>query len=59
MWEGAVLALYDLGTKANVSELLQHSFIKAIAIAKGRKDNLRQTIWTTLQERTIEESTTV
>lgn len=58
-WEGAVLALYDLGEKANVSELLEHPFIEAIAIAKGRKDNLRQTIWTTLQERTVEESTTV
>lgn len=58
-WEGAVLVLYDLGEKANVSELLEHPFIDAIAIAKGRKDNLRQTIWTTLNERTIEESTTV
>lgn len=58
-WEGAVLALYDLGEKATVSQLLEHPFIDAIAVAKGRKDNLRQTIWTTLQERTIDESTTV
>jgi len=58
-WEGAVLALLDLGGKANVSQLLAHPFIDAIATVKGRKDNLRQTIWTTLQERTVDESTTV
>ncbi|SFH23819.1 5-methylcytosine-specific restriction enzyme B [Nitrosospira sp. Nsp14] len=58
-WEGAVLALVVLGGKANVSQLLEHPFIDAIAITKGRKDNLRQTIWTTLQERTVDESTTV
>ena len=58
-WQGVVLALVDFGGKANVSQLLGHPFIDAIAIAKGRKDSLRQTIWTTLQERTIGESTTV
>lgn len=58
-WQAAVLALIDLGGKANVSQLLEHPFISALATAKGRKDNLRQTIWTTLQERTIDESTTV
>ena len=58
-WEAAVLALVDLGGKANVSQLLAHPFIDALATAKGRKDNLRQTIWTTLQERTVDESTTV
>lgn len=58
-WEAAVLALVDLGGKANVSQLLEHPFIDGLATAKGRKDNLRQTIWTTLQERTVDESTTV
>lgn len=58
-WEATVLALVDLGGKASVSQLLAHPFIDALATAKGRKDNLRQTIWTTLQERTIDESTTV
>lgn len=58
-WEGAVLALVDLGGKANVSALLEHPFIQAISNTKGRKDNVRQTIWGTLQERAIEESTTV
>ena len=58
-WEAAVLALVDLGGKANVSQLLAHPFIDALATTKGRKDNLRQTIWTTLQERTVDESKTV
>jgi 5-methylcytosine-specific restriction protein B len=58
-WEGAVLALVDLGGKANVSQLLEHPFIDAISNTKGRKQNVRQTIWGTLQERTIDESTTV
>ncbi len=58
-WEVAVLALVDLGGKANVSQLLAHPFIDALATAKGRRDNLRQTIWTTLQQRTVDESTTV
>ena len=58
-WQGLVLALYDLGNTANVSDLLAHPFIKAIESAKGRKDNLRQTVWTTLNERTVDESTTV
>jgi 5-methylcytosine-specific restriction protein B len=58
-WEGAVLALLDLGGKANVTQLLEHPFIDAISNAKGRKQHVRQTIWGTLQERTIEDSTTV
>lgn len=58
-WEVIVLALLDLGHAADVSQLLAHPFIVALASAKGRKVNLRQTIWATLQERTIDESTTV
>ncbi|MDX8164398.1 McrB family protein [Acinetobacter pittii] len=58
-WEGLVLALLDLGGKANVSELLEHPFIQSIVSTKGRKANLRQTIWSTLQERTIDDSSTV
>lgn len=58
-WEGVVLALLDLGEKASVSQLLEHPFIEAIVSTKGRKDYLRQTLWTTLQERTIDESAIV
>lgn len=58
-WEAAFLALLDLGGKAKVSQLLEHTFIEALVTGKGRKDNLRQSIWSTLQERTVDESTTV
>jgi 5-methylcytosine-specific restriction enzyme B len=58
-WETVALALVDLGGKANVSQLLEHPFINAPATVKGRNNNLRQTIWATLQERTVDESTTV
>jgi 5-methylcytosine-specific restriction protein B len=58
-WEAAVLALIDLGGKANVSQLLEHPFIDALATAKGRKVNLRQTMWGTLQSRAVDMSTTV
>jgi 5-methylcytosine-specific restriction protein B len=58
-WETLVLALVDLGGSASVSQILTHPFVDAIATAKGRKANQRQTVWTTLQERTVEWSTTV
>lgn len=58
-WETVALALVDLGGKANVSQLLEHPFINALVTVKGRNNNLRQTIWATLQERTVDESTTV
>ncbi|MCU4347506.1 AAA family ATPase [Acinetobacter lactucae] len=58
-WEGVVLALLDLGGKASVSQLLEHPFIERIVSTKGRKAYLRQTLWTTLQERTIDDSSTV
>lgn len=59
-WEVIVVALIDLGGKASVSQLLEHPFIGALATAKGgRKVNLRQTLWATLQERTVDESNTV
>lgn len=58
-WEGVFMALNDLGGKANVSALLDHPFVRAISEAKGRKENVRQTVWATLQERTVNESITV
>ncbi|MBA3979162.1 MAG: restriction endonuclease [Alcanivorax sp.] len=58
-WEAALLALVDLGGKANVSQLLEHPFIKVVSVTKGREKNQRQTIWGTLQAHTIDESTTV
>lgn len=58
-WEGAAAALYDLGGKAKVADIAEHRFIQAIAAAKGRTQNLKQTLWGTLQHHTVLESTTV
>ena len=58
-WEGLAAALYDLGGKAKVPELARHRFIRAIADAKGRVSGVKQTLWGTLQDHTILESTTV
>lgn len=58
-WEGAAAALYDLGGKAKVSDLAAHPFIQAIVTANGSNRNVRQTLWRTLQNHTVDESTTV
>jgi len=58
-WEGAAAALFDLGGEAKVAQLFQHPFVQAIANAKGRTQNVTQTLWGTLQHHTVESSTTV
>jgi 5-methylcytosine-specific restriction protein B len=58
-WEGAATALYDLGGKAKVADIAEHRFIRAIAAANGSNRNVRQTLWRTLQNHTVDESTTV
>lgn len=58
-WEGAAAALFDLGGNAQVGQLYEHPFIEAIATAKGRIQNVRQTLWNALQYHTVEESQTV
>jgi 5-methylcytosine-specific restriction enzyme B len=58
-WEGVAAALYELGGKAKVAQLYEHPFIRAIAAAKGRSQNVTQTLWGTLQHHTVDESTTV
>lgn len=58
-WEGAAAALKDLGGRAKVSEFFEHPFIQAISAAKGRNQNVRQTLWGTLQSHAVEDSTTV
>ncbi len=58
-WEGAAAALYEIGGSAKVGQLFEHPFIQAIAQAKGRNQNVRQTLWGTLQNHTVEQSTTV
>lgn len=58
-WEAAAAALYHLGGKASVDTLLNHPFMKAIAVAKSANKNVRNTIWGALQYHTIESSETV
>jgi len=58
-WEGVAATLYDLGGKAKVADIAKHRFIQAIAAAKGRNENILQTIWGTLQTHTVDESSTV
>lgn len=58
-WEGTAAALYDLGGKAKVAEIAQHPFVRAITAANGSNRNVRQTLWRTLQNHTVDESTTV
>lgn len=58
-WEGAAAALYDLGGKAKVADIAAHRFIQAIVAAKGRMQNVKQTLWGTLQHHTVIDSKTV
>ncbi|WP_223590011.1 McrB family protein [Pseudomonas sp. A-R-19] len=58
-WEAAAAALYHLGGKASVDTLLDHPFMKAIAVAKSANKNVRNTVWGALQYHTIESSETV
>jgi 5-methylcytosine-specific restriction protein B len=58
-WEAAAAALYDLGGKGKVSDLTEHSFIKAVIAANGPNRNVRQTLWQTLNSHAVEESATV
>lgn len=58
-WEGAAAALYDLGGKAKVADIAEHRFIQVITAANGSNRNVRQSLWRTLQNHTVDESTTV
>jgi 5-methylcytosine-specific restriction protein B len=58
-WELAAAALYDLGSKAKVVDIAGHRFIQtAIATSKSNQ-HVREALWRTLQNHTVEESTTV
>lgn len=57
-WEAAAAALYDLGGRATVGQLLDHPFIQAVAVRSTAK-NRRASVWANLQAHTVEESTTV
>ena len=53
------LALHDLGGSARVPDLEQHRYISAKADAQGRTNNLKQTLWNTLNTQTSPQSQTV
>jgi len=57
-WEAVAAALYDLGKRASVSQLLEHRFVKAVA-ARSSSRNIRAAVWANLQSHTVEESKTV
>lgn len=58
-WEGVAAALYDLGERGNVTQLMQHPFIEAISQTKQRTTSIRPTLWDSLQSHTIKDSKTV
>lgn len=58
-WEAVVAALHDLEGHAKVPDLEKHRYIKAFAAAKGRTQNIKQTLWSSLQLHTVNTSTTV
>ncbi len=62
-WEVAAAALYEMGGKAataKVSDIAKHPFTQAVAAKKGAKLSIIQnTLWRTLQNHTVDESTTV
>lgn len=58
-WEVAGAALYELGGRAKVAQIYKHPFTQALAAAKGRTQNVQQTLWGTLQHHTVDDSTTV
>ena len=52
-------ALYNLGEKGKVGEISDHEYVRIKAESLGRKENIKQTIWGTLQSHTPEDSKTV
>ena len=58
-WEAVVAALHDLESHAKVPDLEKHRYIKAFAAAKGRTQNIKQTLWSSLQLHTVNTSMTV
>lgn len=58
-WQAAAAALYDVGGKATVKELISHPFIQALITAAGRTKHVPQTLWQTLNSHAVSESTTV
>ena len=59
-WFDAIFAaLFDLGKKAKVKDIVNHEFVLLKARAMGRNRNVANTVWATLQMHTSEKSQTV
>lgn len=58
-WEVTAAALYDLKESAKVGDLYEHEYIQAVAKTKRRSRHLRQTLWGTLNNHTVQDSRTV
>lgn len=54
-----VLCLLDLGQKAKVKDITEHSYFKCKASMNGRSSNLANTAWSYLQKFTVTSSETV
>ena len=59
-WFDVIFAtLYNLGEKGKVREISEHEYVRIKAESLGRKKNIKQTIWSTLQSHAPEDSKTV
>ncbi|KJR97704.1 MAG: hypothetical protein VR65_21860 [Desulfobulbaceae bacterium BRH_c16a] len=59
-WFDAIFAaLFDLGKKAKVKDIVNHEFVVLKARAMGRNRNVANTVWATMQTHASEESQTV
>lgn len=52
-WEAVAAAMYDLGGRASVTQLLSHPFVQAVSATKGRSKNVRETLHTTILNKTV------
>lgn len=50
LWEVLAAALYDLGGKAHVNDLMNHAYVQAAVIAQNMEKVDRQIIWDTLTQ---------
>lgn len=54
-----VLVLFDLGKRAKVRQIIEHTWFQRKALLNGRNGNLSNTAWAALQSYTVPESLTV
>lgn len=52
-WEAIAAAIYDLGGRASVTQLLGHPFVKAVSATTGRSKNVRETLHTTILNKMV------